>query len=145
MIVSTREQRAAAAAAASEQRRAARHTNLDRANEVKTANARVKDAVAADASWQLLVGLVLGERHRQHPHADRLRVGPLLIAAPGIGTVKARTIIRDAGVASPERRLAELSLRQRGTLAARLLTQRERLCDDALARFAQSPRHWRAV
>lgn len=132
--------RALAAAAHRDQATAQRRRNLRYAEEVRNALARLKDEVHADPSWLLLVGLVGGELER--PHAGRVRIGYLLTATPGIGTVKARTILHAAGVGTPRRRLEELTTRQRDALAAELLRQRRRLTTAALERFASTPRHW---
>jgi hypothetical protein len=140
MIVSTREQRAAAAVAQADQQRAERVANLDRANEVSDALARLKDEIHADASWLVLIGVITGDLER--PHADAARLGPLLASAGGIGTTKVRTLLARAGVRTPRRRLRELTHRQRDLLAAALIEQRRRLRSEVVERYARTPRHW---
>lgn len=72
--------------------RAQRLAALDRANAARTARARLKEKVAADPTWSVLIDVVCGAANVEL--VARMKVAELLVMAPGIGPAKARRILR---------------------------------------------------
>lgn len=110
------------------------------ANQARDAIKALKDDLHADASWRLMRDVLEGRVER--PRAGSGRILRLLLVMPGVGEVKARALLRAAGVRDNvrTRRLDELTGEQRRALAEELLIRRRSLRDDVLERIAAGRR-----
>lgn len=93
------------------------------ANEVRAIHAQVKANLKAQPTvndGRLLAAQLLDELHPDHA---RLRVEPFLRAIPSHGRDRVRRLLIAAQIVDPNRRLGELTERQRHTIASILRVQ----------------------
>lgn len=95
-----------------------REESLALANTIRIAAAVVRRQVEA--------GELTLDEALEHPDAQATKVGRLVVAVPRVGVKKTHRLLRDAGIMSGDRRVRDLTARQRTALVEALHRMRDR-------------------